>query len=104
MRLQGSVYQQYGTADPKNPQSYECITDSSVKTGGSMAANNVDTELKENTASFGSYKESSKVVNNAKYGMAGREASTYEWADWSGSGSTGGIVKLRTKDGKIVCR
>ena len=39
-----------------------------------------------------------------RYGMQGRESSNYQWADWGGSGSTGGIVKLRTKDGKIVCK
>jgi hypothetical protein len=38
--------------------------------------------------------------------MGARSAMSYEWADWSGSGSgsTGGIVKLRTADKKIVCK
>ena len=90
-------------ADPKNPQSFECITDSSTKSewrlfggcgvgvgpvpqvgaphtllnralvrsrippiplaaGGTMAANNVDLDLKTNDISFGAYKESSKEV------------------------------------------
>ena len=36
--------------------------------------------------------------------MAARDSASYQWADWGGSGSTGGIVKLRTKDNKIVCK
>lgn len=97
--------QQFGIADPRNPNSLECIPrDAGGKSAGSLTATNVDLTLKQNSVSFGGYKASTKTINNAQYGMAGRPAADYEWADWSGSGSSGGIVKLRTKDGKIVCK
>lgn len=35
-KYKGTVYQQYGTADPKNPQSFECVpADASTKGGSS---------------------------------------------------------------------
>ena len=52
-KYKGNVYQQYGTADPKNPQSYECITDASAKQGTMAVSRSERLQLPPNCVLFG---------------------------------------------------
>jgi hypothetical protein len=97
----GTVSQSFGTADPSNPKSYECVPHEESK-GGALSATNVDAKIDASSLSLGGYKASSTVVGNSQYGMDGRSATTYQWASFAGSDSTPGILKLRTASGSIV--